>query len=114
MFIFSVSIRFRLFFVLGKPGLNFCSFCQKVMKIEGFLEPDVEPSEKSIFAVLRMKRKKVCDLNPKFNLYWIQRTGKENTSSLNFEHIESGSKGTVHSLGTSPDIVPQIIGYKSL
>ena len=24
------------------------------------------------------------------------RTEKENTSSLNFEHIESGSEGTVH------------------
>ena len=38
---FSVSIRFWLFFVLGKPGLNFCSFCQKVMKIESFPEPDM-------------------------------------------------------------------------
>ena len=70
------------------------------MKIEGFLEPDVWHLEKSIFAVLRMKRIKVsmCDLNPNSICigYKEVRTKKENTSSLNFEHIESGSKGTVH------------------
>ena len=36
----------KLLLVLGKPGLNFCSFCQKVMKIEGFSEPDVCPLRK--------------------------------------------------------------------
>ena len=105
---FSVSIRFWLFFVLGKPGLNFRSFCQKVMKIEGFLELDVWSLEKSIFAILRMKRKKVCDLNPKFNLYRIQRTGRKTHRHLTSSILSQVLKGTVHSLGTCPDIVPQM------
>ena len=40
IFIFLYLFKLWLF-VLGKPGLNFCSFCQKMVKVEDFPEPDV-------------------------------------------------------------------------
>ena len=45
IFIFLYLFKLWLF-VLGKPGLNFCSFCQKMVKIEDFPEPDVCPLRK--------------------------------------------------------------------
>ena len=41
IFLYLFKLWLLFLFVLGKSGLNFCSFCQKVMKIEDFPEPDV-------------------------------------------------------------------------